>query len=156
MSYTLLGIDFAPDSVGMWFPGNCRHIIIHLDMNCLTERKDAYRQMAHECIHLLSPTGKADANVLEEGLAVFFEQWCMHWCFGKGWWSNKINVPSYADALAKTKQLLAYDADIVKKIRERQPVISAITAEQIMEQRPDVPLELAASLTARFRTERHR
>ena len=149
-SYTLLGIDFSPDGGRTWNPGDCKHIIIHLDMNCLTDRHGAYRQLAHECIHLLSPTGKADANVLEEGLAVFFEQWYMCYIFGDGWWQGEINIPSYANALAKTKQLLALDPDIIKKLRQCQPVIAYITSAQILEQCPLASEELANALTQRF------
>lgn len=149
-SYTLLGINFSPDGGRIWMPGNCGHIIVHLDMNCRVDRRDAYRQLAHECVHLLSPTGKADANVLEEGLAVFFEQWYMCYIFGEGWWLGEIRVASYANALTKTKQLLALDADIIKKIRKHQPVIANITAEQILEQCPTAPRELAQELTRRF------
>jgi hypothetical protein len=91
-NWTLLGIDFSSDGGQTWTPGNCGHIIIQLEMNCLTDRHAAYCTLAHECIHLLSPTGKTDANVLEEGLAVFFEQWYMNYVFGDGWWSGKINI----------------------------------------------------------------
>ena len=153
-AYTLLGIDFSPDGGRTWTPGNCGHIIIHLDMNCLTDRYDAYRQLAHECIHLLSPTGKADANVLEEGLAVFFEQWYVSYVFGEGWWLGEISIASYADALAKTKQLLALDPDIIKNLRERQPIIAHVRPEQILELCPMASKELAEALTERFsRTE---
>ena len=133
-------------------PGNCGHIIIHLNMNCRVDRRDAYRQLAHECIHFLSPTGKADATVLEEGLAVFFEQWYMCYVFGEGWWSGEINIASYAEALTLTKQLLALDPDVIKKIRQCQPVIARITTEQILEQCPKAPEELVRALMQRFST----
>ena len=150
-SWTLLGIDFAPDGGKTWTPGNGRHIIIHLSMDCLADRQDAYCQLAHECIHLLSPTGKADANVLEEGLAVYFEQWYMHHVFGEGWWSGQMTVANYANAYTLATQLLALDADIIKKIRQSQPVIALITAEQILELCPDAPRELALALAQSFR-----
>ena len=150
LSYTLLGIDFSPDGPQTWTPGNVRHIITLLDMNGLTDRKDAYWQLAHECIHLLSPTGKADANVLEEGLAVFFAQWYMRSVFGEGWWLNDITIPGCADALAKTQQLLALDPEIIRKLRKLQPVIAQITAAQIREQCSAASEELASALTRRF------
>ena len=149
-SYTLLGIDFSPGGGRTWYPGNCGHIIIQLDMNCLSDRQDAYRQLAHECIHTLAPTGRADANNLEEGLAVYFEQWYMHFVFGEGWWSGDINTPGYADALAGAKQLLAMDPDIIKKLRRHQPVIARITSEQIQEVCPSAPPKLADMLASRF------
>ena len=150
LSYTLLGIDFSPDGPRTWTPGNVKHIIILLDMNCLTDRRDAYCQLAHECIHCLSPTGKADANVLEEGLAVFFEQWYMNYVFGEGWWRNEITIASYADALAKAAKLLALDPDIIRKLRRQQPIIAQITAAQIREQCPAASEELASALVQRF------
>jgi len=149
-AYTLLGIDFSPDGGKTWTPGDCRHIIIHLEMNCLTDRHEAYLTLAHECIHLLAPTGQADANILEEGLAVFFGQWYMEYVFGKGWWSGEINAAGYSDAFAKTKQLLAFDPDVIKKIRRHQPVIARITAAQIREQCPAAPEELASALAQKF------
>jgi hypothetical protein len=150
-SYTLLGIDFASDGGKTWTPGNCRHIIIHLDYDDLRDRKGAYLSLAHECIHLLSPTGKRDANVLEEGLAVYFQQWYMNWCFGEGWWSESpSNAPNYAEALAYASELLALSPDIIKELRKRQPVISRITAEMIRQHCPAAPEALAIALEKPF------
>ncbi len=151
-NYTLLGIDFSPDGARTWTPGNCGHIIIHLDMTSLTDRHDAYYSLAHECIHCLSPTGKADANVLEEGLAVSFSQWYMHHIFGPGWWSGPIRFPSYAHALAGAEQLLALNPTVIKKIREQQPTIAKVTAGQIIQHCPAAPRELALALAAPFVT----
>ena len=83
-------------------------------------------------------------------MAVFFEQWYMCQIFGDGWWLGEINIASYADALALTKQLLALDRDIIRKIREHQSVIARITAEQILEHCPAASRELAQALTQRF------
>jgi len=149
-AWTLLGIDFTPDGPQTWTPGNCGHIIVQLDMNALTDRHDAYRQLAHECIHLISPTGKADANVLEEGLAEYFEKYYMHFVFGEGWWSGRVNIPRYAHAFAQAEQLLALDPDIIKTLRHVQPVIARITAAQIREQCPAASPALALSLAERF------
>ena len=69
-SWTVLGIDFIPEQYSqIWYPGSCKHIIIQLDSDAMTDRQYAYYKLAHECIHLLAPTGKRDANFLEEGLA---------------------------------------------------------------------------------------
>ena len=61
-SWTILGIDFTTDYSKTWTPGNGTHIIIQLHSNLLTDHYYAYMNLAHECIHLLSPTGKADAS----------------------------------------------------------------------------------------------
>ncbi len=149
-SYTLLGIDFAPDYSKTWTPGNCKHIIVQLNMDCLTDRYQAYLNLAHEGIHLLSPTGKADANVLEEGLAVYFAQWYLNYVFEDGWWNGTFKDDAYRRAGDAAKQLLAYDIDVIKKLRQVQPTIAYITAEQIKAQCPAVSDELAALLARRF------
>ena len=150
-SYTILGIDFTPgNDARTWTPGNCKHIIVQLSMNGLTDRYEAYRQLAHEGIHLLSPTGKADANVLEEGLAVYFEQWYMNDIFGDGWWNNSINNTAYREALEAAAALLTFDADAIKKLRQIQPTIASITAAQIQTVCPALPAEIAEKLVRRF------
>ena len=150
-SYTILGIDFTPgDEARTWTPGNCKHIIVQLSMNGLTDRYEAYRQLAHEGIHLLSPTGKADANVLEEGLAVYFEQWYLNDIFGDGWWNNSINNTAYREAVAAARALLVLDIDAVKKLRQIEPTIARITAAQIQAVCPDLAPQIADRLASRF------
>jgi len=152
-SYTLLGIDFAPDPLGAsrtWTPGNCKHIIVQLSMDCLTDRYQAYLNLAHEGVHLISPTGKADANVLEEGLAVYFSRWYMNDVFGDGWWNGRLKKDAYGQAFDAVTELLQYDENIIKKLRHVQPTIAYITAEQIQAHCPAAPKELAAFLASRF------
>src|SRR5437763_183874 len=73
-SYTILGVEFGPGDPQIWFPGNRRHIVIQLADNALENTALAVYQLAHETIHLLSPTGTANAPVLEEGLATAFAE----------------------------------------------------------------------------------
>jgi hypothetical protein len=151
ISYTILGIDFSPEGGRTWTPSNCKHIIVHLPMTAINDRHDAYRVLAHECIHLISPTGEADANVLEEGLAVFFERYYMNHVFGEGWWSGPIkNAPAYADALRHVEELLALDSESVKRLREQEPIISRVTAKQIEVACPTASEPLAKALAERF------
>ena len=117
----------------------------------MTDRQYAYYELAHECIHLLAPTGKRDANFLEEGLAVYFSRWYTHYIFGEGWWmSDEFTNSAYARAFTLVEQLLNLDADMIKKFREVQPVISRITAEQMLNRSPTIPRELAYALEQRF------
>jgi hypothetical protein len=58
----------------IWYPGDRKHIVIQLSVNCLTDLPRACYQLAHECIHLLAPTGRQNANNLEEGLATLFSE----------------------------------------------------------------------------------
>ena len=147
--YTLLGIDYAKKG-GSWFPGNCKHIIIHLSQECLTDRQDAYLQLSHATIHLLSPTGKRSANNLEEGLAHYFSAYYMNSIFGDGWWHHKILSRNHRKAFQTCSKLLSLDKDAIKKLREIQPTISKITSDQILNLYPTLPKEDADFLSRKF------
>jgi len=56
-SYTILGVEFTEGVPQLWYPDNVDDIAIQLNVTCLHEPHRAYYQLAHECIHLLSPTG---------------------------------------------------------------------------------------------------
>jgi hypothetical protein len=68
-TYTLLGFEFAGEYPQLWFPGDCRHIVIQLTPECATDTIQACYQLSHECVHLLAPSDGRNANNLEEGLA---------------------------------------------------------------------------------------
>ena len=71
--FTLLGIEFWPGVPHLWFPGpsDCKHIAIRIGIDAIYDPIKAHFQLAHECIHLLSPV-IGMASLLEEGLAVTF------------------------------------------------------------------------------------
>ena len=146
-SYTILGVEFSQDGPMIWYPGNCRNIIIQISMNCIDDMNRAVFQVAHEAIHCLSPIGRKNANVLEEGLANLFS---IEYTGenGNGIWTA--NGPKYTAASELVKQLIAFDVGIIKKIREFQPTISLIDKDLIMQINSNVPEELADDLTKRF------
>lgn len=147
-SYTILGIEFNQDGhPRIWYPGNCKHIIIQISMNCTEDMNRAVFQVAHEAIHCLCPTGIKSANVLEEGLANLFSiEYTL--TNGNGVWSS--NDQKYTDASELVKQLLSFDNEIIKKLRLVQPTISLINKELILEINPNVPADLAEKLTTKF------
>ena len=146
-TYTILGIEFSAGTPQLWFPGHRRQIVIQLTTECLSDLVRACYQLAHECIHLLSPTGGRKAPVPEEGLATFFSELYLREVFAK---SVKPGLPSYADACGKVRQLLAIDPAIIRNVRAKQSMFHLITVADILGMRPDVPRELAERLTARF------
>lgn len=148
-SYTLLGIDYAKKGRS-WFPGNCKHIIIQLTKSCLMDRQDAYSQLSHATIHLLSPTGKSSANNLEEGLAHYFSAYYMNSFFGDGWWNHKILSRKHRRAFQTCNKLLSLDKEAIKKLREIQPTISKITSDQILNLYPTLPKEDADFLSRKL------
>jgi hypothetical protein len=155
-SYTILGVEFIDGIPQHWFPGNCRNIVVQLSTQCLQEPDRACFQIAHETIHLLSPTGGQNANVLEEGLVSHFQTWYMSnhyppdWpCTGFDW--NRFDCQSYVEAKLLVEQLLGLDPDVIKHLRVKQPTLSLISAEAIEKACPKLMPEVAAALAARFK-----
>jgi hypothetical protein len=147
-TYTILGIEFNQDEhPRIWYPENRKNVIIQISMNCLNDLNRAVFQVAHETIHCLCPTGVNRANVLEEGLANLFSiEYTL--ASGNGVWTS--SSQNYTDATELVKQLLAFDPEIIKKIREVQPTISDIDSELILKVNSSVPEDLAINLTKRF------
>jgi hypothetical protein len=129
-----------------------KHLIVHLSKACLLDREDAYFQLSHEVVHLISPTGKRDANNLEEGLATYFSIYYMNYVFEdpKGFWHQEVPYEDYRKAYEVTKKLLDLDRDAIKKLRKNQKIISKISKEQIMALYPDFPEEDAEFLARNF------
>ncbi len=146
--YTILGIEIKNETQpGHWFPGNCKNIAIQLNQHCMEDMNRAVYQVAHEIIHCLSPTGGANANVLEEGLATHFSaEYAEN--YGHGIWAPKAD--KYKIALSLFETLLTIDSDIIKKVRKIQPKISLITSDNLIEANEKIPRDLADRLTAKF------
>jgi len=147
-SYTILGVEFTQDEIPqIWYPGNCKHIVIQITMNCMDDFNRAIYQVAHEAIHCLSPTGRNGASVLEEGLATLFS---IEYTFAN---KNGIWTPSdqkYINASELVKQLISIDSEIIKKLRMIQPTISLIDKDLIIQTNSNVPAKLADKLTKVF------
>ena len=75
--FFFLGIEFKEDGPRIRYQ-DPRFIVIQLTPNSLNNEYVALYQLSHEVYHLLSPTGKYDANNLEEGLAVYFSKIYFH------------------------------------------------------------------------------
>lgn len=152
--YTLLGVEFREGVPQLWYPGNCGNVVIQLGTECLNQPERACFQLAHEVIHLLSPTGKQDANTLEEGLATHFQCWFMTTGNNNFWEPTVDNwAPSdnkYIEAKSLVEELLKFKPNAIKELRKAQPVISHITEEQLLTACPDLNIETAAKLVRSF------
>lgn len=146
-SYTILGFEFGGDIPQIWFPGNCRHVLIQLTPECATDTVRACYQLSHECVHLLAPSGGQNANNLEEGLATHFCHRYIVETFGVNWPST---IQSYAAARIAVEELLASDTSVIRRLRERQPCLPLVTPEDIISIAPGTRHDLAAFLCERF------
>lgn len=147
-SYTPLGIEFSADGPQLWYPGNVRNIVIQLGLECLTSQSHAFYQLAHECVHLLSPTGGRNSTVLEEGASTYFSERYMLEEVGEPYW--RPTLPSYVQACDLTVRLLEIDPEAIKRLREREPTFSEIGVGLILELYPGLGEEDAHRLASRF------
>jgi hypothetical protein len=146
-SYTILGVEFVESHPQIWYPGNCKHIAIQLGVECLHNNVRACYQLAHESIHLLSPTGGGNATVLEEGLATYFSRQYVHEQFDEDW---RAAIASYNEACALVEQLLKLDEQAIKHLREEEAVISRISGELLLKHYPALGEEVAEKLGQPF------
>lgn len=147
LSYTILGIEFEINGPQIWYPGNCKHIAIQLTHDTQTDIRKACYQLAHECIHLLSPVGKEGASTLEEGLATHFAHQYVQDNFS---FSMPATIPGYEVARNLVDELLSIDSGAVKALRRIEPTISKITAAQMVSSYPSLNPVTAAALEAPF------
>jgi hypothetical protein len=148
-SYTLLGVEFTTlGNPQIWYPGNCNHIAIQITIECLQDMNRAVFQMAHEAVHCLCPTGTARANYLEEGLACYFSiEYTKEHGHGVNW--SYVGI-KYQKALEYVKSLLAIDSEIIRKVRQNEPVLALVTKELLIEVNHKIPHDLAEKLTEEF------
>ena len=117
-SYTILGFEFRAGLPQIWFPGNAKHVIVQLDSANLYDQNLPLLQMAHECVHLLTPVLPANVSVLEEGLATYFSKEYMASHVGGVWFTGDQKC-GHAEMLAR--KLLLLNADAIKHFEKLFP-----------------------------------
>ncbi len=148
--FTILGIEFNDSGPRIWYPKNNGNIVIQLTPEALNSETIALYQLAHECVHLLSPSGSANANVLEEGVAVYFSWWYLRKVFGVD--GHEItDEPNYKTAGLLVEKILNKQPDFFKKARSLRPDIWTLTQEELMNLSPDLSSEEAKLLAMPFR-----
>lgn len=117
ISYTPLGIEYYGDRPFVWYPGDRKHISIILTDSARMNTNQAIFQLAHEIIHLLSPTGSASAPVVEEGIAALFQQRISE-SYDLG---VVLTAQQYIAATDLTNQLLARNPQVIRQLRSIEP-----------------------------------
>lgn len=105
-------------------------------------------QVAHECVHLIDPNFSPPTNILEEGIATWYQNEKIRpTCFD--------SRPSYqeAEALVRPHMVNGHLPKIIRRLRLR-PLdsvrICEITTELLAQHAPKVPVAAAARLCSRF------
>ena len=105
-----------------------RKVRIYLPPDSKTRHVASY-QLSHEAIHVLGPT-QSWATVLEEGLATWFSHEYMSRV-----WGLQFSEPNrwYAEARRAVAPLIAKNKFVIKELRVREPQISKIDEELLVE-----------------------
>jgi hypothetical protein len=149
-SFTILGIEFNESGPRVWYPKDIKNIVIQLTPEALNSEAIALYQLAHECVHLLSPSGSANANVLEEGVAVYFSWLYLKRTKNIEGYGFTENAPNYMTAGLLVEKALSFRPDFFKKARELSPEIWMITANDIQNLCPELNRDEARLLAMPF------
>lgn len=162
--YMFTGINFESDRP--WTRYGCegkedslqtKYIFIQLSKNAMHDSPLAIWQLAHECIHLLSPDYKHKSTILEEGMATWYQRRWVENCsdiFPQRFKTKTYGIsPKYAEyleAYGLVDQLLSVDETSVKRIREIEPRIRNLSSEIIVKAAPWINRETAKKLVKTF------
>ncbi|NVZ16692.1 MULTISPECIES: hypothetical protein [Pseudomonas] len=147
LSWTVVGVEFGTDIPSIWFPQPGKNVAIRLTTSALDSKETAYYELAHECIHLLSPAGRVVVPVIEEGLATVFSEDYYEEVFQQ---KATTRMPSYAKAAALVRDLLSIAPDAILRIRSVQPAFTLITEKTFLDAGLSVPRALIDELLLPF------
>jgi len=148
-SYTILGFEFRAGLPQIRFLGSQKSVIVQLDSSSMNDPNLPLFQLAHQCVHLLTPVLPADASVLEEGLATYFSKEYMAAHIGGVWLTGE---QKYDRAEVLARKLLLFNADAIKALRKLVSVISEATAQNILKICPSLLPQLAEQLVVTFQS----
>lgn len=147
-AWTFTGVEFHDGRPQTWFPGDGKYVVIQLGFNALADHVLACYQLAHECIHLLSPLKNLAAPRIEEGLAVVFSDDYVQRMFNRVQMTRDAN---YLSSAALVRELLAIAPTAIAKLRAVQMGFNDMTSETFdFAGLSHVPLDLRAMLLAPF------
>lgn len=146
-SYLFIGIEFVDGHQRARFVSNtCLSIL--LSFKAMLNPMEAYFEMAHECIHLLSPDPTKPATILEEGMATVFALIYMRDTMKVT--SLTSRQEAYEEATALVAMLMEIDPYGIKKMRQEEPAIRKIDKSLILKHYPTIPEGVAARLARTF------
>jgi hypothetical protein len=146
-SMLFLGFEFVPDHAQVRYVTEYS-VVIQLSFRAMMNPLEAYFELAHECIHLLSPNPYKPALIIEEGMATVFSN---------NYMQEKMDVhvrptsqQGYDEAAALVTSLMEIDRYGIRKIREEHPDTRTISKSLILKYFPTISEEVAARLARTF------
>jgi hypothetical protein len=146
-SFLFLGFEFIP------YHARVRYVteysaVIQLSFRAMMNPIEAYFELAHECVHLLSPNPYKPVTILEEGMASVFSLIYMRDIMRVP--VHPVSQTYYDEAAALVSSLLEIDPYGIRKIREEEPDTRKIGKALIMKYYPTVPESVATRLARTF------
>ncbi len=159
--YSFGGVYFGSDVPQMKYRLDEMKIVIRLSQCARNDNGKILWQLAHECLHLLSPV-RLWTTMLEEGLACWYQLRWTKICpqlFSKTFLTPEtaFGGPThrYFEAFSMVDEILKNDQDSIKRIRAAQPIISKITPTQLVREITQLDIPTAKKLSSRFSTKKH-
>jgi hypothetical protein len=143
--YTLVECWYHDDGPEIFYP-EPGSIAIRLSSLSQGVPDQIIYQLAHEVVHCVSPSGGVHANVLEEGLAVYFSVITVK-KYGLSW---KPSMESYKQALRILEPYLLKDPYFIKIVRQQEPYIFKISKNQLLSLHIDMCEQDAILLSEKF------
>lgn len=154
-TWTFHEITFVANGPNTYLWEPLKTIDIQLSENSRNFPNQALYQAAHEVVHLLSPTSRGNAPMLEEGAATYFSieaptfPSALYREQARAYIQANEGAKNYRDALAVFNELLAIDGEAILKLRNVEPRFSKFTPELIQKLIPSVSDDLASRLCER-------
>lgn len=151
--WTFVGIEFRSDGPHVRYYSE-KKISIVLSSNCSNFSPiplQLFYQLAHETCHLLYPTGKPDANVLNEGISTYFSKIYHERRFpGSTYAIDCIKNSKYYEAFQLVEKLISNDNEVIKKIRQINPMISYVSEEELLNLNLNLSKKEISKLVSKF------
>jgi hypothetical protein len=147
-SFAFLGVEFTNDDPHVSWVTK-QSMIIQLNYSALLDPIQAYGQLAHECIHMISPCPRKPVTILEEGIAEVFAHIYMRDNMN---FDAPLKPPetAYGEAARLVAILLHFDPHGIKAMRQEEPTISLISKSLIWKHYPMLEEGMAARLARTF------
>lgn len=151
--WTFIGIEFRQGGPYIrYYSKNKVSIVLSSDCSrTFPQSPKLYFQLSHETCHILYPTGKNDANILNEGISTYFSKIFVEKEYPKSKYAiNAIEESIYYEAFLLVEKLLDLDQDAIKKIRSLNRDISNISIEELKSLGFNLPNKDLMRLTEKF------
>lgn len=146
-SFLFLGFEFIPDHARVRYVTD-HSAVIQLSFRAMMNPIEAYFELAHECVHLLSPNPYKSTLIIEEGMASVFSSIYLRETMNVQ--VRPVSQQYYDEAAALVTSLLEIDRYGIRKMREEEPDTRKITQSLILKYFPMLPVSVAARLSRTF------